>query len=1590
MVFMRKNKTFNPCKKKQVLSFILTILYLSSSPLFAQITINTSNSNTQLVNNVLLGGGVTATNVTWKGVLGGAGVSNKFQIAQFSNAGSTLASMGFLNGVVLTSGNVNDIPNSSTCATMGSGGYYSTTTGEYRTDADAVILGGSGSDDKNTAVLEFDFIPTSDSIQFRYCFASQEYPGFNCTQYNDVFGFLLSGPGIAGGQGFSNNAVNLALLPGSTNTYVTINNVNDGTSAGTLCTLSPAQRQANFKGTIPGIAFCGFTKVFVARAKVTPCQTYHIKMVIADVTDGALDSGVFIEGGSFKSNGVSASVSSLNNNNVPSIDTILVEGCNKGVVTFHLNDPATAATTINYSISGNSTNGIDYNSLNGSVVIPAGQDSVQLIINPIADGANEGDEVITLTFNNGIACNSVNKVVSFIIKDGGLLTLNSTTTSPSCGSSNGSIQLTVLGGTPPYQYSINGGSNFQSSNSFSSLPANTYFILVKDASSCAQASDTITLNTSTPVNSPTVSNDTICQGDPPVNFQAIGTGTLNWYTSLIGGTAVTTTPSQSSDTVGTYTYYVSQTISGCESPRIPVAVMVNPTLKPVVLLTGTTSNSATFSWTNVSGASSYNISCFINSTSVLDTIILNTLYTATGLSNGDSVSIIVTPIGNSSICYVSDTAYTVIENSTCGSCSTPSCPVANVPTFEDRSYLACNSSINLAGPLSYTQYHLVTADAGGMIGLAQSVQSIGTVTRSAYILPVGNCSATPILPSENWVHSDVIGSGFNPEWYGLTPGAQYVLVIDFVIPAGVTLEYTCADYYGIPLYCGTPGITSPSTTFNCTDTLVDLTAFEPVLANGFSVPSVTLEIFDVNATGNNISLGIMEGATVAGTIPVSFASNQYYSADLYWWDPTDPFGISVTDPTGNSDYFYRVIEYGTGKVLAWGHITFTAAGNVIKSNLCSTNGTVTWLVDGFPYGAGISDGINHGSGEAILNPSLLSLGNHTITYSWNNGLTGSNACSGTADLNIIVTGSVSQPSIGGNNLVCTNDSNVNYAVQFNNGSTYSWTVPSGVTIVSGQGTNSINVNWGSTSGQIYCVESNNCGSSPQDTFIVNVQTIVPLSPIVGTLSVCPFTSNLNYTVNNPNPGSTFSWTINGGTIVSGDGTSSVVVDWGNIGNATLIVIENTVCGPQGPDTLTCIISNPPVSPLITFPNDTICSFTSNQTYSVINNPTSNYLWTVPVGATIISGQGTNAITVNWGDQSSSGSVTVTEVSVCGNGALAQQPIEVLPSPANPIINGPDSVCPGQTSVQYSVSSTYGSAYNWSVNNGTIVSGNNTNSIMVNWSSNNNGSVTISQNNLCGTTIPNTLNIIIENINVGLPSITQICPGEFSALSVSGTASSFIWTPSATLNNSSVSNPIASPLLTTTYTAISNDNCLISDTVTVIVKPLPDPEFITLNDQNELYSNIQLVNLTNPYTSIAWQIRDSLILDVLNPSFTSYDTGWVKVTQYAELNGCKDTLTREIYIKDIKTVYIPNAFTPDDDFKNEKFRIVVNGYQKIDVYIYNRWGSLVKEWHNLNDGWDGKYNNTDAPVDVYAYKVLLYESMDSPAKKEITGTVNLIR
>lgn len=165
----------------------------------------------------------------------------------------------------------------------------------------------------NLIVLEFDFIPTSNQVSFEYVFASNEYPGYTCSQYNDIFGFFISGPGINGP--FINNSENIALVPNPddptsyTNTPVIINTINSGTpSSGNSapCDLIDPNWQDysvffTDNSATTTVSYPGFTVPLIAVANVQACETYHIKLAIADVADGILNSAVFIQEGSFNS-----------------------------------------------------------------------------------------------------------------------------------------------------------------------------------------------------------------------------------------------------------------------------------------------------------------------------------------------------------------------------------------------------------------------------------------------------------------------------------------------------------------------------------------------------------------------------------------------------------------------------------------------------------------------------------------------------------------------------------------------------------------------------------------------------------------------------------------------------------------------------------------------------------------------------------------------------------------------------------------------------------------------------------------------------------------------------------------------------------------------------------------------------------------------------------------------------------------------------------------------------------------------------------------------------------------------------------------
>lgn len=183
----------------------------------------------------------------------------------------------FESGIVLTTGYAKEAegPNSGIVSKGGA---------DWTGDNDAIVLAGTST--HNVTIFEFDFVPQGNEISFNYIFASEEFPVFACSTYNDVFGLILSGPGITNDPGLSGK--NIALLPNGL--PVTINNVNDR-----FC----GDDTYYVGGPFNSIEYGGMTAPMTAYSQVTPGQTYHIKIVVADAVDRNYDSAVFLEANSF-------------------------------------------------------------------------------------------------------------------------------------------------------------------------------------------------------------------------------------------------------------------------------------------------------------------------------------------------------------------------------------------------------------------------------------------------------------------------------------------------------------------------------------------------------------------------------------------------------------------------------------------------------------------------------------------------------------------------------------------------------------------------------------------------------------------------------------------------------------------------------------------------------------------------------------------------------------------------------------------------------------------------------------------------------------------------------------------------------------------------------------------------------------------------------------------------------------------------------------------------------------------------------------------------------------------------------------------
>jgi gliding motility-associated-like protein len=200
-----------------------------------------------------------------------------------------------------------------------------------------------------------------------------------------------------------------------------------------------------------------------------------------------------------------------------------------------------------------------------------------------------------------------------------------------------------------------------------------------------------------------------------------------------------------------------------------------------------------------------------------------------------------------------------------------------------------------------------------------------------------------------------------------------------------------------------------------------------------------------------------------------------------------------------------------------------------------------------------------------------------------------------------------------------------------------------------------------------------------------------------------------------------------------------------------------------------------------------------------------------------------------------------------------------------------------------------------------------------------------------------------------------------------------------------------PAQTATYTLTASDSCSTPRqvSVTIVVNPLPQPAF-SYDPENPdiLNSVLEFSNQSSPASGWTWDFGDGSGSAEEHPTHTYTNPGYYPVTLVVTSDaGCTDSLTREVYVRNVVTFYIPNSFTPNGDGINDLFSLTGNAVSGYEMVIYGRWGQEIFRSSGIN-GWDGlDTQGKEAQAGVYVYVIRVF---NDPEQRTIRGTITLIR
>lgn len=242
---------------------------------------------------------------------------------------------------------------------------------------------------------------------------------------------------------------------------------------------------------------------------------------------------------------------------------------------------------------------------------------------------------------------------------------------------------------------------------------------------------------------------------------------------------------------------------------------------------------------------------------------------------------------------------------------------------------------------------------------------------------------------------------------------------------------------------------------------------------------------------------------------------------------------------------------------------------------------------------------------------------------------------------------------------------------------------------------------------------------------------------------------------------------------------------------------------------------------------------------------------------------------------------------------------------------------------------------------------------------------------------------------------EICQGEYMTLSVSG-AVSYEWSPKENIDDYRSSAPVVSPGENTVYTVVAYEGRCIPDTSNVKVTVHPKPT-VSVRGGGEIVAGTSADLLASGDNIIRFEWSPSSTLscsDCADPVASPFKTTIYTVKVFSRYDCVDSTDVTISVLCDESQLFIPNTFTPNGDGVNDIFMVRGNGISTLKSFrVYNRWGEIMFERTNANvndknDGWDGTFNGSVLPPDVYVYTVEAF--CENGELMKLKGDITIIR